>query len=88
MDWQELTGYLAGIFTTVSVIPQITKVWLTEKVDDISLIMLGILICGLGLWTIYGIGNNAWPIIITNGLSFLLNCFLCGLVIYGKKTKK
>ncbi len=85
MEWQELTGYAAGIFTTIAVVPQISKAWKTKKVDDISLIMLGILICGLALWTIYGVANTAWPIIITNGISLLLNCFLCGLVFYEKK---
>lgn len=84
MDWHELTGYAAGIFTTIAVIPQISKAWKTKKVDDISLIMVGILICGLGLWTLYGFLNKAWPIIVTNGISFLLNCFLFCLVVYEK----
>ena len=88
MDWQELSGYLAGTLTTIAVIPQITKVWNTRKVDDISLMMVAILICGLGLWTLYGIVNEALPIIITNGISLLLNCFLCGLVFYEKKKKR
>jgi MtN3 and saliva related transmembrane protein len=85
MDWQELTGYLAGIFTTIAVIPQISKAWKSKQVDDISLIMVGILICGLALWTLYGFMNQAWPIIVTNGLSLLLNVFLFGLVIYEKR---
>ncbi len=85
MDWQQLIGYVAGIFTTVAVVPQISKVWKTRKVDDISLIMVVILICGLGLWTLYGIVNQAWPIIVTNGISCLLNCFLCGFVVYERK---
>jgi MtN3 and saliva related transmembrane protein len=85
MDWQELIGYLAGIFTTIAVVPQISKAWKTKKVDDISLIMVGILICGLGLWTLYGFLNKAWPIIITNGLSFTLNIFLFFLVVYEKR---
>ena len=87
MQWQELIGYLAGIFTTIAVVPQISKAWKTKKVDDISLIMVGILICGLALWTVYGIVNNQWPIIVTNGISCLLNCFLCGLVFHEKKRK-
>jgi MtN3 and saliva related transmembrane protein len=85
MDWQEWIGYLAGTFTTIAVIPQISKAWKTKQVDDISLIMVGILICGLGLWTVYGLVNHAWPIIVTNGLSMLLNVFLFVLVIYEKR---
>lgn len=85
MDWHELTGYAAGIFTTIAVIPQISKAWKTKKVDDISLFMVGILICGLALWTLYGALSKAWPIIVTNGISLLLNCFLFCLVVYEKK---
>jgi MtN3 and saliva related transmembrane protein len=47
--------------------------------------MVGILICGLGLWTFYGFMKGAWPIIVTNGLSCALNIFLFFLVIYEKK---
>lgn len=88
MEWQQVIGYIAGIFTSMAVIPQIAKAWRTRKVDDISLITVSILICGLGLWTFYGILNKAWPIIITNGISCLLNCFLCGLVCYEKRKQK
>jgi MtN3 and saliva related transmembrane protein len=86
MDWQELIGYLAGILTTIAVIPQISKAWKTKQVDDISLITVCVLICGLALWTLYGFVHQAWPIVITNGLSMLLNVFLFSLVIYEKRT--
>lgn len=87
MDWQEAIGYLAGILTTIAVVPQISKAWKTKQVDDISLIMVGILICGLSLWTLYGVFSQAWPIIVTNGLSLLLNVFLFSLVVYEKRSK-
>lgn len=87
MDWQELIGYLAGIFTTIAVIPQISKAWKTKHVDDISLITVSILICGLSLWTFYGVLKQAWPIIVTNGISMLLNMFLFALVLYEKNRK-
>lgn len=87
MNWQELIGYLAGIFTTIAVIPQISKAWKTKQVDDISLITVGILICGLSLWTFYGVLKQAWPLIVTNGISTLLNVFLFALVLYEKNRK-
>lgn len=84
MDWQESIGYVAGIFTSVAVIPQISKAWKTREVNDISLITVGILTCGLALWVTYGFIKQAWPIVITNGFSMLMNMFLFGLVV---KTK-
>lgn len=87
MQWQEIIGYLAGIFTSVAVIPQISKAWKTRQVDDISLTTVGILACGLAMWVAYGIMKQAWPIIITNGLSLLMNVFLFGLVVKTKHGK-
>lgn len=88
MDWQELIGYLAGILTSIAVIPQIAKAWKTRQVEDISLITVGILICGLALWVTYGFITQAWPIVLTNGLSLLMNSFLFGLVIYTRHGKR
>jgi MtN3 and saliva related transmembrane protein len=87
MQWQEIIGYLAGIFTSAAVIPQISKAWKTRQVDDISLITIGILICGLSLWVAYGFVKQAWPIVLTNGLSLVMNIFLFGLVIHSKHGK-
>jgi MtN3 and saliva related transmembrane protein len=85
VPWLELTGYLAGIFTTFAVVPQIWKAWKTRHVADISLMMVVVLLCGLGLWVTYGVLTASRPIIVTNGLSFLLNCFLLGLVLYERR---
>jgi MtN3 and saliva related transmembrane protein len=88
MPWLELVGYTAGILTTSAVIPQIVKAWKTRHVDDISVFMVVILICGVALWTLYGIGNRHWPIIIANGVSVLLNCSLLALVIVERRKRR
>lgn len=78
-------GGLAGILTTVAIIPQIVKAVKTKQVDDISPIFLSILIIGLGLWVVYGLMIRDFPIIITNGVSFLLNGIMLFLYYYTKK---
>lgn len=82
MESTEIIGSLAGIFTTVAVIPQIYKALKTDKVKDISPFFFSILLIGVGLWTVYGILKTDWPIILTNGISFLLNSIM--LIIYLK----
>ena len=77
---------LAGIFTTIAVIPQIVKALKTHKVKDISPIFFSILLVGVGLWTYYGILKNDLPIIITNGISFVLNG--CMLLLYFTSNKE
>jgi len=78
-------GGLAGLFTTIAIIPQILKAVRTKQVDDISPGFLSILIIGLSLWVLYGILIQDFPIILTNGVSFLLNGFMLFLYYTTKK---
>ncbi|WP_209403462.1 SemiSWEET family sugar transporter [Pseudozobellia sp. WGM2] len=82
----EIIGILAGIFTTIAAVPQIVKAWRNKACKDVSPFMFVILILGVSLWTVYGIMNQDWPIIITNGISTILNCTMLVLIIkYGKQ---
>lgn len=83
----EAIGYLAGILTTLAILPQIIRTWRTKKVDDISPKMFIILTLGVGLWVIYGVLKNALPIIIFNGISFLLNLSMLLLRLFFAKSK-
>jgi MtN3 and saliva related transmembrane protein len=56
--------------------PQIIKTFKTKKAEEISLLMLITLMCGIGLWIYYGTLRKDLPIIITNSFSFLLNVLL------------
>lgn len=85
MEWESILGYAAGILTTVAVLPQIIQSWKTRKVKDVSPFMFSLLISGVGLWTIYGIIKNDIPIIIFNGISFLLNGSMLILMLLFKK---
>ena len=78
-------GGLAGILTTIAIIPQIFKAVKTKQVNDISPRFLTILITGLSLWVVYGILITDWPIILTNGVSLILNCFMLFLYYSSKK---
>ena len=86
METVNIIGSLAGLFTTIAVIPQIIKALRTKEVADISPVFFSTLILGLALWTTYGIIKNDWPIIITNGVSVLLNG--CMLFIYFLSLKR
>lgn len=87
MNLEELIGIFAGIFTTIAVLPQIHKAVNTKKIDDVSPSMFVILCLGVGLWTIYGILKMDWPIIITNGISFILNGIMLKIVWFQSKHK-
>lgn len=82
---EEIIGILAGIFTTIAAVPQIFRAWKTKKVDDVSPKMFLVLTIGVSLWTVYGIMKQDIPIIITNGISTILNITMLILIIKFRK---
>ncbi|MGE8554103.1 MAG: SemiSWEET transporter [Chryseobacterium jejuense] len=83
---ENLLGIIAGVLTSVSMIPQLVKVVREKNVEDISLLMLLILISGLSLWVWYGFVKNELPIIVSNLFAVLVNIsLLICYMIYNKK---
>lgn len=68
-----IVGIIAGVFTAISLLPQLVKIIREKKCDNISVLMLLTLLTGLGIWVYYGILKKDWPIIVTNSFSFLIN---------------
>ncbi|MDR3606404.1 MAG: SemiSWEET transporter [Oligoflexia bacterium] len=66
-------GLLAGLLTTISFVPQVLRIWRTRSARDVSGLMFVIFSCGVFFWLMYGVLLNAWPIIITNGLTLTLS---------------
>ena len=46
----EFFGYFAAFLTTAAFLPQLIKSIKTQKADDISLVTLGMFICGVFSW--------------------------------------
>lgn len=85
----QVVGITAGIFTSVSLLPQIIKSIREKKAQDISLFYLLILSGGLGLWTYYGFLRKDIPIIATNIFSLILNAIMIALgVRYKNKSQQ
>ncbi|MFZ4931117.1 SemiSWEET transporter [Chryseobacterium sp. Mn2064] len=81
-----ILGIIAGILTSVSMIPQLIKVIREKDVKDISLLMLLVLISGLSLWVWYGFEKDELPIILSNAFAVLVNLsLLTCYMIYHKK---
>ncbi|HZF63867.1 MAG TPA: SemiSWEET transporter [Chitinophagaceae bacterium] len=76
MNTTQLLGMAAGILTSISMLPQLIKIIKEKKADDVSLIMLLVLISGLSLWVAYGVMRDDLPLIVTNSFSVLLNCVI------------
>lgn len=78
-------GIFAGICTAVSLLPQLIKMIKEKKAEDISMIMLVVLLAGIATWIVYGVMKNDYPIIITNSFSFVVNLLI---IIFSLKYKK
>lgn len=76
MAFETLIGILAGILTSVAMIPQLIKVLWKKEVADLSWIMISVLLSGVSLWVYYGVLKEEWPIIISNAFSVLVNAVL------------
>ena len=66
-------GIIAGILTSVSLLPQLIKIIREKKAENISYAMLIVLVAGLSCWVWYGVLREDIPIIVTNGFSVLIN---------------
>ncbi len=78
MNWITTMGFVAGICTTSAFLPQVAKIFITKKTQDISLFMYIILTTGVLLWTIYGLINEDLPLLLANGLTLI---FVCSILV-------
>jgi len=75
-DLSLYVGIGAGIFTGISLLPQLVKIIKTKKSGDISNFMLFILFAGIAGWIWYGFLKRDYPIIITNIFSLTVNLLI------------
>jgi MtN3 and saliva related transmembrane protein len=82
MDTTTILGYVAGALTTMSLVPQVMKIWKTKSARDVSLGMFLIFSVGISLWIAFGFSIHSMPVIIANSVSLLL-----GFVVLWMKFK-
>jgi MtN3 and saliva related transmembrane protein len=72
VELTDVVGLLAGLLTTLSLIPQATKIWKSRSAEDISLKMFVAFSIGIALWLAYGILMKELPMILWNSVSLAL----------------
>lgn len=84
MDPVELIGFIAGILTTSSFVPQLLKIHRDRSAKEVSIIMYIIISAGIFLWLVYGLEIGSMPIIGANGVSLTLTILIiAGKIRYG-----
>jgi MtN3 and saliva related transmembrane protein len=79
-------GIAASALTSSSLIPQLIKILRKKEAEDVSLVMLSVLLAGLSLWIVYGIRQNDWIIIISNTFAVLINLATGLITLFYKKS--
>jgi MtN3 and saliva related transmembrane protein len=69
---KNVVGYVAALFTTFSLLPQIIRIWKLKEARDISLFMPLMVCIGTLLWLVYGIMIAEAPIIAANIVSLVV----------------
>lgn len=73
---EDIFGYLAGVLTTVSFVPQAYKVIISKNVEGLSLLMYLIFTIGVICWFTYGLFIASSPMIIFNGITLFLSLII------------
>jgi MtN3 and saliva related transmembrane protein len=80
-----ILGIGASLCTATASIPQLYKIIKFKKAEDISVVMLLVLVVGLGLWVGYGALKKDFIIMIANAIPFIVNVLILILSLRYKK---
>lgn len=84
MNLQDFSGWIgsmAAVLTTISFVPQVIHSYRTRDLSGVSLSMYSIFTLGVGLWLLYGVIKQDWPLILANSITFCLAAIVLGLKI-------
>ena len=81
----EIIGYCAAFLTTIDFLPQAVQSWRTRDLSGISVGMYSLFTAGVGLWLIYGLIIEKWPLILANALTFALALSILVLKLRSKE---
>ena len=72
-------GFVAGLLSTSSFVPQLIKAWKESDLHGISRRMYAVNLCSFTLWTTYGALIGSLPVIVYNALCFVLSAAILTL---------
>ncbi len=86
MEFVDILGYVAGLLTTLTFLPQVIKTVKEKSAKDVSLNMFLIAAANQVLWIIYGVLREDKVIILTNVFILVLSLTMIFLKLkYGKQ---
>ena len=68
----KIFGYLGGVGTTISFLPQVVKIYNQNSNEGLSIYMLLIHLSGVSSWVIYGVLIDNFIVITYNAITLVL----------------
>jgi MtN3 and saliva related transmembrane protein len=68
----DIFGFVGAFLTTLSFVPQAWLVLRTGKTEGISLAMYSLFTLGVAAWLVYGLYEQATPVIAANAITLTL----------------
>lgn len=87
INWIAVAGGLAALCSTISFVPQAWRIVRTRDTRAISPVTYSLTVTGFALWTAYGLGLGEWPLIVTNGICFVLSAFILIMTLLPRSKK-
>ena len=73
-------GFIAGALVTVSIVPQLIRVFRLRSAREISTLFTSLLLIGIITWLAYGILLGLFPVILWNAIG----AALVAVLLYAK----
>ncbi|MGE5548089.1 MAG: SemiSWEET family sugar transporter [Solirubrobacterales bacterium] len=65
----EAVGMVAAVLSTVSLLPQVRRTWVTRSAQDLSFSWMIMALVAMALWIIYGLMLDGWSVVFANSLA-------------------
>lgn len=82
-----ILGYLAAAASMASFAPQAWKIIRSRETKDISAGMYLLTVSAFALWLTYGVLQRQWPLVVSNGVCFLLSAFILVMTLLPQAKK-
>jgi MtN3 and saliva related transmembrane protein len=87
-DYATIVGGIAAVLSTVSFVPQATKIIRSRDTSGISTGMYLVTVAGFIFWTAYGAMQAAWPLIASNSICLILSAFILTMKLLPQREKE
>ena len=80
MTGEDILGFAAGALVTLSLVPQIIRVFTLKSAREISMAFTTLMLVGILMWLGYGIFKSLFPVILWN----VIGALLVAMLLYAK----